>query len=206
MRMATPSRLFVLILCLFSLAVAQSTTSSSIATTATARTTSSTTANGTTTLSANGTITATIANGTVTLSSTPTSSASYPSLTGVSSCVVGCMTFSVGQANCSSITDEKCYCPSQTFRNSTVQCVSTQCPSELANAESLAQQFCNMVSVTLTFPSSTVSGTASVPASVTASVSGTTRPNGARAIVHPPIFAGAALSGVMVLITMLVFE
>ncbi|KIJ51377.1 hypothetical protein M422DRAFT_65370 [Sphaerobolus stellatus SS14] len=160
---------------LFVLAYGQSSTSSSSSSsqvssispppaTVTSGTTISPTT-GTTTLFANGTATATVINGTKTSASTSASTSSsipFPPLSNVSACVANCLQTSIGFANCSSITDVSCYCESTPFRNDTLNCVSTQCPDQIQSAENLAQKFCALVSVTLTFPPQTVSGSATV--------------------------------------------
>ncbi|KAG9119882.1 hypothetical protein FRC07_004879 [Ceratobasidium sp. 392] len=126
------------------------------------------TLSGTLTASANGTSTATAS------SVTPTTT-TYPSLGDASPCVVNCLQVSVAQANCSTIIDVNCYCPSTQFRNTMVQCVASNCPEELNNSEQLGQQFCNIVSVSLTYPPAPTSTT---PAS-TVGPTKTSSPNAA---------------------------
>ncbi|CCO36193.1 hypothetical protein RSOLAG1IB_05760 [Rhizoctonia solani AG-1 IB] len=116
----------------------------------------------------NGTITATGSlNSTATLSATSTTptTTSYPSLGGASTCVANCLQVSISQANCSTIIDVNCYCNSQQFRSGLVQCVASLCPQDLSSAENYGQQFCNIVSVSLTYPPAPTS----TPASSTAS-------------------------------------
>ncbi|EUC57506.1 CFEM domain protein [Rhizoctonia solani AG-3 Rhs1AP] len=104
------------------------------------------------TASGTGTISASASgNMTVTTSATPTTT-SYPSLGNASPCVANCLQVSISQANCSTIIDVNCYCTSERFRTGLVQCVAASCPSDLSSAENYGQQFCNIVSVSLTYP------------------------------------------------------
>ncbi|CUA66946.1 hypothetical protein RSOLAG22IIIB_02853 [Rhizoctonia solani] len=105
------------------------------------------TATGTVTATASGNITATES----TTSTTPTTT-SYPSLGSASACVANCLQASVSQSNCSTIIDVNCYCTNERFRTGLVQCVAASCPSDLSSAENYGQQFCNIVSVSLTYP------------------------------------------------------
>ncbi|CAE6444880.1 unnamed protein product [Rhizoctonia solani] len=119
----------------------------------------------------NGTITASGSlNSTATLSATSTTptTTSYPSLGDASTCgkssihflllvltgylVANCLQVSISQANCSTIIDVNCYCTSERFRSALVQCVAATCPQDLSSAENYGQQFCNIVSVSLTYP------------------------------------------------------
>ncbi|KAF8589498.1 hypothetical protein K439DRAFT_363568 [Ramaria rubella] len=195
----------IFILCSFSNAQPSTSVSlSASAATSDTRTTSlsvgTTSAIGTTTLSANGTATATIINGTavnINETSTPptstsTSTAVFPTLSGVSSCVVNCLTTSVAQINCTAITDIACYCSNAIFRNNTVACVSSQCPSELSGAESLAEQFCNLVSVTLTFPTPTTTSAVSRSSS-----SSPPSGNGTRERIRSPFLAALSCAATL---------
>ncbi|QRV98278.1 CFEM domain protein [Ceratobasidium sp. AG-Ba] len=119
---------------------------------------------GTLTASANGTATAT------TSSVTPTTT-TYPSLGDASPCVVNCLQVSTAQAGCSTITDVNCYCNNSQFRNTLVQCTASNCPNDLSSAEQLGQQFCNIVSVNITYPpapTSTAPTGSSAPSSTSA--------------------------------------
>ncbi|KDN34469.1 hypothetical protein RSAG8_12446, partial [Rhizoctonia solani AG-8 WAC10335] len=91
-------------------------------------------------------------------STTPTTT-SYPSLGDASPCVANCLQVSISQANCSTIIDVNCYCTNERFRSGLVQCVAATCPSDLSSAESYGQQFCNIVSVSLTYPPAPTSTT-----------------------------------------------
>ncbi|KAF8608150.1 hypothetical protein BDV93DRAFT_519214 [Ceratobasidium sp. AG-I] len=143
--------------------------------------TSSGTRSGTASLSGSGTLTAST-NGTATASAssvTPTTT-TYPSLGDASPCVVNCLQVSIAQANCSTITQVDCYCTSERFRTGLVQCVAATCPDELTNAENLGQQFCDIISVSQTYPAApTTSSIAS--SSGSASTSPTTSANAAPA-------------------------
>ncbi|KZP10676.1 hypothetical protein FIBSPDRAFT_1051175 [Athelia psychrophila] len=112
---------------------------------------------------------------------TSTSTAQYPSLSGVPACVTNCLDSAVSTANCSSVVDVNCFCKQGKFPDAIVSCISVTCPSELASAEQLSQQFCNIASASpsLSFPkasitstSSTLSGTPSVTSSSKSSSSG----------------------------------
>ncbi|GAB1523496.1 hypothetical protein RhiTH_006646 [Rhizoctonia solani] len=136
--------------------------------------------------SVNGTITASGSlNSTATLSATSTTptTTSYPSL------VANCLQVSISQANCSTIIDVNCYCNSTQFRSGLVQCVASNCPQDLSSAENYGQQFCNIVSVSLTYPpapsstsraSSSVSPPTGAPLT-TPTTTATTTPNAAAA-------------------------
>ncbi|KAH9067692.1 hypothetical protein EDB87DRAFT_20862 [Lactarius vividus] len=101
-------------------------------------------------------------------SSSTTSSAPYPSLTGYPSCVTDCLTYAVAQANCTSITAVNCYCPSRIFPDALYTCVAGNCSTNVPSAESLAQQFCALDNVTVSF-SSTAAPSSSSPSSPSAS-------------------------------------
>ncbi|ETW74725.1 hypothetical protein HETIRDRAFT_442683 [Heterobasidion irregulare TC 32-1] len=108
-------------------------------------------------------------------SGSATSTASFPSLTGYSSCVVDCLTHAVSAANCSSVTDVNCFCESSVFPPSYESCVETSCASDLPSATSLANQFCAVsspsTSISFTSPTSTPtsSGSSTRPSSSTPS-------------------------------------
>ncbi|KAG8686158.1 hypothetical protein FRC08_012716 [Ceratobasidium sp. 394] len=146
------------------------------------------TLSGTLTASANGTATAS------TSSATPTTT-TYPSLGDASPCVVNCLQVSIAQADCSTITQVDCYCNNERFRNSLVQCVASNCPSDLTSAEQLGQQFCDIVSVSITYPpppTSTTPASSSTPSS-------TSSPNAAVDTIreHSGLWAvAAALFGI----------
>ncbi|KAH9175011.1 hypothetical protein EDB89DRAFT_430381 [Lactarius sanguifluus] len=108
--------------------------------------------------------------------SSPTSSAPYPTLTGYPSCVTDCLTFAVARANCTSITAVNCYCPSRIFPDALYTCVAGNCSTNVPSAENLAQQFCALDNVTVSFsstaaPSSPSSSSSSPSASSTTSTS-----------------------------------
>ncbi|KAG8757119.1 hypothetical protein FRC12_010386 [Ceratobasidium sp. 428] len=131
------------------------------------------TASGTRSGTASGTLSGTItssANGTATetASSAVPTTTTYPSLGDASPCVVNCMQVSVAQAGCSTITQVDCFCPSPQFRNTLVQCVASNCPSDLTSGEDLGQQFCNIVNVTVTYPPAPTSSSASAAPAPTA--------------------------------------
>ncbi|KAH9032585.1 hypothetical protein EDB85DRAFT_1203760 [Lactarius pseudohatsudake] len=100
--------------------------------------------------------------------SSATSSAPYPTLTGYPSCVTDCLTYAVAQANCTSITAVNCYCPSRVFPDALYTCVAGNCSTDVPSAENLAQQFCALDSVTVSF-SSTAAPSPSSPSSPSAS-------------------------------------
>ncbi|CAE6417153.1 unnamed protein product [Rhizoctonia solani] len=104
---------------------------------------------GTLTASASGNMTA---SGTVSATSTTPTTTTYPSLGDASPCVANCLQVSISQANCSTIIDVNCYCTNERFRTALVQCAASSCPEDLASAENYGQQFCNIVSVSLTYP------------------------------------------------------
>ncbi|KAH9005687.1 hypothetical protein EDB83DRAFT_2682113 [Lactarius deliciosus] len=128
--------------------------------------------------------------------SSTTSSAPYPTLTGYPSCgpsttfplhiqqadffahpgrvVTDCLTYAVAQANCTSITAVNCYCPSRIFPDALYTCVAGNCSTNVPSAENLAQQFCALDSVTVSFASTAApssSSSSSPSASKTTSTS-----------------------------------
>ncbi|KAI9441579.1 hypothetical protein H4582DRAFT_1933607 [Lactarius indigo] len=101
-----------------------------------------------------------------------TTSAPYPSLTGYPSCVTDCLTFAVARANCTSITAVNCYCPSRIFPDALYTCVAGNCSTNVPSAENLAQQFCALDNVTVSFSSTAAPSSSSSPsASSTTSTS-----------------------------------
>ncbi|KAA1470470.1 hypothetical protein DENSPDRAFT_836276 [Dentipellis sp. KUC8613] len=92
-------------------------------------------------------------------STTATSSAAFPTLSGYSTCVISCFDNSVANANCTSVTDVNCFCTNATFPRGLASCVSSNCPTDLSNAEALADQFCAVASTStsLSFPPPTSS-------------------------------------------------
>ncbi|CAL1711837.1 unnamed protein product [Somion occarium] len=147
------------------------------------------------------------ANGTSSVNATSiasaTSSANFPSLSGYSPCVANCLGMAVSETGCNSLVDVQCFCTNTTrFTRSIVNCISSECPGDLTNAETLSQQFCNVASpsVSLSFPSplptqssssspsssssrsaSLTSSVPSVPTSINTSVP-TTTPSGSGAL------------------------
>ncbi|KAH8996878.1 hypothetical protein EDB92DRAFT_1842554 [Lactarius akahatsu] len=126
--------------------------------------TSSTTTTSTSTSTAFGIITTTNSQGSTFVASIPitiplnttsstTSSAPYPTLTGYPSCVTDCLTYAVARANCTSITAVNCYCPSRIFPDALYTCVAGNCSTDVPSAENLAQQFCALDNVTVSFSS-----------------------------------------------------
>lgn len=104
-----------------------------------------------------------ITNVTISGSST-TSTASFPSLSGYSPCVANCLGLAVSADGCNSLVDVECFCSTNStrFSRSLFSCVESGCPTDLSNAEIVAQQFCNNVqNVTLTFPSASSTATSS---------------------------------------------
>ncbi|KAJ1305970.1 hypothetical protein OPQ81_010685 [Rhizoctonia solani] len=113
-------------------------------------------ASGTITASASGNITA---SGTASATSTTPTTTSWPSLQDASTCVANCLQVATSQANCSTIIDVHCYCASPQFRSALVQCAASNCPGDLSSAENYGQQFCNIISVSLTYPPAPTSTT-----------------------------------------------
>ncbi|EMD32901.1 hypothetical protein CERSUDRAFT_126421 [Gelatoporia subvermispora B] len=117
--------------------------------------------------SGSGSITAS-ASGSSSISASPTSTASFPSLSGFSSCVDNCLSLAVSDANCTSVVDVQCFCANTTsFTQGLVSCISPQCISDLPSAEALAQSFCALASpsVSLSFPAPSPNATSSSHAS-----------------------------------------
>jgi len=109
---------------------------------------------------------------------TTTSSAPFPSLTGYPTCVTNCLTDAVAQVNCSSITAVACYCTNATFPTTLYNCVAANCSANVPSAEKLAQQFCALDSVTLSF-ASTAAPSTSLPSSAGSTSSSSSRPSNA---------------------------
>ncbi|KAF8883283.1 hypothetical protein BD779DRAFT_1674619 [Infundibulicybe gibba] len=97
------------------------------------------------------------------VSATQTSTAQFPSLSGVSTCVSTCLSLSIAESNCTSVVAVNCFCSNATFPALMVNCVNSGCASELSNAETLAQRFCNVAtsSTSLSFPLPTSSAISS---------------------------------------------
>ncbi|KAB5592783.1 hypothetical protein CTheo_3767 [Ceratobasidium theobromae] len=162
----------VVLLALAGFSAAQTSTPSETSTTTSHSTSRTRSVSGTGTGTLSGTITASVnASSTLTTSSPIPTTTTYPTLENASTCVVNCLQVSISQTNCSAITQVDCYCTSERYRASLVQCVASNCPSELSSAEQLSQKFCDIVSVSLTFPAAPTSTT---PAG--SSGSGTTSP------------------------------
>ncbi|KAN0125710.1 hypothetical protein V8E52_000917 [Russula decolorans] len=142
--------------------------SSPASTNSTASTTPTTFANLTTTNSQGSTIVTSVPI-TVGPSTTPstTSSAPFPSLTSYPTCVTNCLTDAVAQVNCSSITAVACFCTNQTFPATLYACVASNCGANVPSAENLAQRFCAIDNVTLSF-ASTAALSSSSPSSSSA--------------------------------------
>ncbi|KAG8726844.1 hypothetical protein FRC11_014371 [Ceratobasidium sp. 423] len=131
-------------------------------------------ATGTLTTSASGNVTSTLS----ATSTTPTTT-SWPSLGDAAPCVANCLQSSVSQTNCSTIIDVNCYCTNQRFREALVQCVAANCPSDLSSAENYGQQFCNIISVSLTYPPAPTSTTPASSAGSSQTSAPTTSANAA---------------------------
>jgi len=100
-------------------------------------------------------------------SGSPTNSASYPSLSGYSTCVTNCLELAVSNRSCISVTQTNCYCNrtnATPFKNNLISCIDGQCQAELASAETLAEAFCAVgnSSTSLSFPPITSSGSSSL--------------------------------------------
>lgn len=172
--------------------------SSPASTNSTASSTPTTFANLTTTNSQGSTIVTSVPI-TVGPSTTPstTSSAPFPSLTGYPTCVTNCLTDAVAQVNCSSITAVACYCTNQTFPAALYACVASNCGANVPSAENLAQRFCSIDNVTLSFASTAAlssSSSSSPPTTKPSSFSSSTPSNAAHAMLWMP--DGRGWSGV----------
>ncbi|TCD63861.1 hypothetical protein EIP91_004875 [Steccherinum ochraceum] len=137
-------------------------------------TSTSTTGSSTATGTATGTPTTngTASAASTTSSPTGTSSAEFPSLSGYSSCVSNCLGLSVSEVGCNSLVDVNCFCANATkFTHSLVDCISSQCPTDLTNAETVSNQFCALASpnVSLSFPPATTTASPTANTSTTSS-------------------------------------
>ncbi len=123
--------------------------------------------------------------------------------------VTNCLTDAVAQVNCSSITAVACYCTNQyvnhhlfsrvispyshpsplhqyrTFPAALYACVASNCGANVPSAENLAQRFCAIDNVTLSF-ASTAALSSSSPSSPSASSSSSTPSNAAPATAWMP--------------------
>ncbi|KAI0295242.1 hypothetical protein BC826DRAFT_1104345 [Russula brevipes] len=101
---------------------------------------------------------------TVAPSTTPTTASStpWPSLTGYPTCVTDCLNHAVAQVNCTSVVAVACYCTNRTFPDELYKCVASSCGTNVPSAENLAEQFCAIDNVTLTF-SATAAPSTSTP-------------------------------------------
>ncbi|KAF8901848.1 hypothetical protein CPB84DRAFT_1846566 [Gymnopilus junonius] len=108
-------------------------------------------------------------------SASATSSAQFPSLSGVSSCVSNCLADAISIVNCTSLVDVNCFCTQPNFSPELSDCVFSNCPDQIPTSESLAQQFCNVAStsVSLTFPSLPVTSATSSSTSTSSSAAST---------------------------------
>ncbi|KAF8190901.1 hypothetical protein BJ912DRAFT_316317 [Pholiota molesta] len=113
-------------------------------------------------------------NSQTTTSATSTSTAQYPSLSNVPTCVSDCLASGISRVGCSSVVDVNCFCVKPNFTAELVACILANCPDQVSSSETLAQQFCNVASLSpsLSFPP--VPTTTSSPA--TTSDSTTTAP------------------------------
>ncbi|KAI9452813.1 hypothetical protein F5148DRAFT_1235305 [Russula earlei] len=109
-------------------------------------------------------------------SMTLTSSAPFPSLTGYPACVTNCLTDAVAKVNCTSVTAVACYCPNVNFPIALYSCVASTCGADIPSAESLAQQFCALDNITLSFVSTAAISTP-VPLASQTPTGSTTSPN-----------------------------
>ncbi|KAJ7024660.1 hypothetical protein C8F04DRAFT_1131001 [Mycena alexandri] len=126
---------------------------------------------------------------------TPTNSAQLPSLSGVSSCVTDCLETAAGAAGCESEVAVNCFCATpKNYTTAFLGCLTT-CPSEVASAEALVEQFCAAASTptSLSFASFTPSSTPVSSASTSsASKSGST--SGGSSATSPPSSPSASSS------------
>ncbi|KAI0077238.1 hypothetical protein K474DRAFT_1707537 [Panus rudis PR-1116 ss-1] len=122
----------------------------------------------------------------VSSSASVTSSAEFPSLSGYSPCVANCLGLAISQTGCSSIVDVQCFCNNATrFTRSLVGCISKDCPSDLSNAESLSQQFCNVASPSVSLSFSITSIPSSSASSSSNSASATSSSSSASSSAAP---------------------
>ncbi|KAJ7081992.1 hypothetical protein B0H15DRAFT_853101 [Mycena belliarum] len=126
---------------------------------------------------------------------TPTNSANLPSLSGVSSCVTNCLAVAAGAAGCGSQVAVDCFCHGtavSSYIRAFQGCLQT-CPTEVASAQALVEQFCaaSSPSTSLSFPSFTASASSSASRSSGSSLS----PSGSgSASVTAPASSSAASS------------
>ncbi|KAF7362913.1 CFEM domain-containing protein [Mycena venus] len=121
---------------------------------------------------------------------TPSNSAALPSLSGVSSCVSNCLAVAASADGCVSLAAVDCFCPNpKNYTTAFLGCLNA-CPSEVASAEALVEQFCAAASksTSLSFASFTPSSSASVSGS---SVSGSSNSASASATA-PPTSSGSS--------------
>ncbi|TDL22945.1 hypothetical protein BD410DRAFT_184010 [Rickenella mellea] len=120
-------------------------------------------------------VTTFLGNGTASASTT-----SFPSLSTYTPCVTNCLSLAVSDANCTSLTDVACFCINKNFTTGLVNCISTQCSDQLMSSESLAQQFCNVASpsVSLSFSNPTSTPTSPTPSAGGTASSATPSPTG----------------------------
>ncbi|KAL0576434.1 hypothetical protein V5O48_005539 [Marasmius crinis-equi] len=85
-------------------------------------------------------------------SGTQTSSQQLPTLGTYSPCLVTAFTLTVSDMNCTSVTQTDCYCRNASFADALISRMSSSdCPQEISTAENLAQQFCGLVSTSISF-------------------------------------------------------
>ncbi|KAF9444112.1 hypothetical protein P691DRAFT_361923 [Macrolepiota fuliginosa MF-IS2] len=109
---------------------------------------------------------------------TQTSSAAFPSLSGYPPCVSNCLATTISSVGCTSIVDVNCFCPSDRFPLTLVNCISAACSDQISSGESLAQQFCRLSNSTITpsfplIPATTTATSTSLTTASSSSASGT---------------------------------
>ncbi|KAF8805189.1 hypothetical protein BYT27DRAFT_7104826 [Phlegmacium glaucopus] len=128
------------------------------------------------TTSTSGTQSVTTSAANATTSATATSTAQFPSLSGVSSCVSDCLAQGSARLNCTSVVDVNCFCVNSNYPAEIVTCVLANCPTEVTTIEALGQQFCNIASAhpSLSFPSLPVTPSAPSSSSIPVTTSAVT--------------------------------
>ncbi|KAG7443515.1 uncharacterized protein BT62DRAFT_935126 [Guyanagaster necrorhizus] len=121
-----------------------------------------------------------------TSSASSTVSADLPTLSGYSTCVTYCLELSIADANCTSVADVNCFCPSSNFTSELTDCIVPECPNELQTAETLAQSFCGLASTSTSLSFSVTSISSSNATSLAlSSFSGSTTATGSRTSSDP---------------------
>ncbi|KAI0762960.1 hypothetical protein C8Q74DRAFT_1292829 [Fomes fomentarius] len=133
-------------------------------------------------------------------STSDTASSALPTdISGISPCILQCITTAAGAAGCSGLTDVTCFCTNTDFQNQTLSCLQKSCTdADVKASQALQQQQCGAVSGNST--ASTASGGANSTATATgtdASTASNTAPAGETSNAALNLNAGFSVAGLV---------